>query len=89
MATRLLEGGDRVAGTGHNTAALKKTAARYGDAFRPATLDVTDTAAVKDSIDRAAAAPGNLDAAAVLAAVGVTRPRSTVVTAHVSSLGSS
>ncbi|MGW5095448.1 SDR family NAD(P)-dependent oxidoreductase [Streptomyces nodosus] len=71
MATRLLEGGDRVAGTGRNTAVLEKIAARYGDAFRPATLDVTDTAAVKDSIDRAAAAPGNIDVAVNNAGYGM------------------
>ncbi|AJE44458.1 SDR family oxidoreductase [Streptomyces nodosus] len=71
MATRLLEGGDRVAGTGRNTAALEEIAARYGDAFWPATLDVTDTAAVKDTIDRAAAALGNIDVAVNNAGYGM------------------
>ncbi|MFJ3820635.1 SDR family NAD(P)-dependent oxidoreductase [Streptomyces nodosus] len=71
MATRLLEGGDRAAGTGRNTAALEKIAARYGDAFWPATLDGTDIAAVKDTIDRAAAALGNVDVAVNNAGYGM------------------
>ncbi|MER6274643.1 SDR family oxidoreductase [Streptomyces sp900105755] len=61
IAAQLLERGDRVAGTGRNTDALHEIAATYGDAFWPAELDVTDTDAVRTTIDRAAAELGRLD----------------------------
>ncbi|MER7810380.1 SDR family oxidoreductase [Streptomyces sp900116325] len=61
IATQLLERGDRVAGTGRNTAALEEIAAAYGDAFWPALLDVTDTELVKETVDRAAAELGGIN----------------------------
>ena len=61
MTEQLLERGDRVAGTVRKMEALDDLKAQYGDRFRPALLDVSDTAAVKKTINEAFATMGRID----------------------------
>lgn len=61
ITERLLARGDRVAGVGRNQDALAELSDKYGAAFWPSVLDVTDTSAVKTVVDAAAAALGRLD----------------------------
>ncbi|WP_242454451.1 SDR family NAD(P)-dependent oxidoreductase [Bailinhaonella thermotolerans] len=56
-----LEAGDAVVATARNVEPLADLAARYPATLRPMPLDVTDRAAVREVVDRAAAAFGRLD----------------------------
>lgn len=56
IAEQLLTRGDRVAGTGRDTAALDVLKQCYGGAFWSAVLDFTDVRAVKSAVDEAAVA---------------------------------
>ncbi|MFI6031971.1 SDR family NAD(P)-dependent oxidoreductase [Amycolatopsis magusensis] len=56
-----LSRGDKVAATARSTASLGDLAATYGDAVLPLELDVTDRAAVFESVKRAAGHFGRLD----------------------------
>ena len=62
MTEKLLARGDRVAATARRTAALDGLKERHGEALRVISLDVTDTAAVRSSVDDAFAAFGRIDA---------------------------
>ena len=61
MTEKLLARGDRVVGTLRRAGALDDLAARYGDNLRIATLDVTDTSAVRTTIRDAFTAMGRID----------------------------
>lgn len=61
MTEKLLERGDRVVGTLRRAGALDDLAERYGDHLRIVTLDVTDTAAVRATIEGAFRAMGRID----------------------------
>jgi len=61
VTEKLLARGDRVAATLRNPAALDDLKARYGDRLWLATLDVTDTAAVRRVVDRAFVELGRID----------------------------
>ena len=52
LTTQLLGLGDRVVGTVRRLDAVADLAERYPDTFRPELLDVTDTAAIRDVVDR-------------------------------------
>jgi NAD(P)-dependent dehydrogenase (short-subunit alcohol dehydrogenase family) len=56
-----LSRGDQVAATARNTASLDELVAAYGDAVLPLALDVTDKAAVFDSVKQAKEHFGRLD----------------------------
>ena len=53
LTEKLLDRGDRVAATVRRADALDDLRDRYGDRLWVATLDVTDTAAVRRVVDRA------------------------------------
>jgi NAD(P)-dependent dehydrogenase (short-subunit alcohol dehydrogenase family) len=53
LVEQLLSRGDRVAATARKTAALDDLAAQYGDRLWRASLDVTDTAAIRAVVDQA------------------------------------
>ncbi|MFJ8231900.1 SDR family oxidoreductase [Streptomyces sp. NPDC094448] len=57
----LLERGDRVAATARRPETLDDLAKRHGDRLWTAALDVTDTAAVRRTVDEAFAALGRID----------------------------
>ena len=61
LAEQLLARGDRVFATLRKVGALDDLQAAYGDRLRVATLDVTDTAAVRRVVDEAFAAFGRID----------------------------
>ena len=61
LTQKLLARGDRVAATLRKTDALDDLKARYGDHLWTATLDVTDTPAIRDVVARAFAALGRID----------------------------
>ncbi|MEU3986624.1 SDR family oxidoreductase [Streptomyces sp. NPDC026672] len=61
MTEQLLERGDRVAGTVRRPGSVDDLVATYGDAFWTARLDVTDTPAVKEVVDRAFTELGRID----------------------------
>jgi NAD(P)-dependent dehydrogenase (short-subunit alcohol dehydrogenase family) len=61
MSEQLLARGERVAGTVRKLAAVADLKARYGDQLWLAQLDVTDTAAVRRTVDAAYAALGRID----------------------------
>ncbi|NYE63492.1 NAD(P)-dependent dehydrogenase (short-subunit alcohol dehydrogenase family) [Duganella sp. 1224] len=61
MSEQLLARGERVAGTVRKLAAADDLKARYGDQLWLAQLDVTDTAAVRRTVDAAFAALGRID----------------------------
>ncbi len=61
MSEQLLARGERVAGTVRKLAAVDDLKARYGDQLWLAQLDVTDTAAVRRTVDAAFAALGRID----------------------------
>ncbi|MEV7729124.1 SDR family oxidoreductase [Streptomyces sp. NPDC087917] len=60
LTTQLLERGDAVIGTVRNLDKVSDLAEKYPDTFRPEILDVTDTAAVRKTVDAAFAA-GRVD----------------------------
>lgn len=61
MSEQLLARGERVAGTVRKLAAVDDLTARYGDQLWLAQLDVTDTTAVRRTVDAAYAALGRID----------------------------
>jgi NAD(P)-dependent dehydrogenase (short-subunit alcohol dehydrogenase family) len=61
MTEKLLARGDRVAATLRKVEVLDELKARYGDRLWIASLDVTDTKAVHQTIDRAFAELGRID----------------------------
>lgn len=61
LTERLLEQGHRVAATIRKPDALDDLKARYGDRLWIGVLDLTDTAAIKETIDKAFAALGRID----------------------------
>jgi NAD(P)-dependent dehydrogenase (short-subunit alcohol dehydrogenase family) len=61
MTERLLERGDRVAATARTPERLADLAAEYGDQLWVAALDVTDTAALRATVERAFAELGRID----------------------------
>lgn len=61
LTDKLLARGDRVAATARDVRTLDDLRARYRDRLWVASLDVTDTAAVRDVVDRAFAALGRID----------------------------
>ena len=61
LATQLLERGDRVVGTVRRPDAVADLAAAHPETFRVEILDVTDTAAVREVLDRSFAALGQID----------------------------
>ncbi|MFJ7496975.1 SDR family NAD(P)-dependent oxidoreductase [Streptomyces sp. NPDC097727] len=60
LTTQLLERGDRDIGTVRDTGKATDLAEKYPDTFRSEILDVTDTAAVRKTVDQAFAA-GRVD----------------------------
>ncbi|MER6290123.1 SDR family oxidoreductase [Streptomyces sviceus] len=61
ITEQLLERGDKVAGTIRRSGSVDDLVAKYGDDFWVTTLDVTDTPAVKEVVDRAFADLGRID----------------------------
>jgi len=61
LTTQLLERGDRVVGTVRRADTVAELAEHHPDTFRAELLDVTDTAAVRDVVDRSFAALGRID----------------------------
>ncbi|MFE1839685.1 SDR family oxidoreductase [Streptomyces sviceus] len=61
ITEQLLERGDKVAGTIRRPGSVDDLVAKYGDDFWVTTLDVTDTPAVKEVVDRAFADLGRID----------------------------
>lgn len=61
LTERLLERGDRVAATLRRTSALEDLKLQYGDRLWIASLDLTDTAAIRTTVDRAFAEIGRID----------------------------
>ena len=61
MTEQLLERGDKVAGTIRRPGSVDDLVAKYGDRFWVASLDVTDTPAVKEVVGRAFADLGRID----------------------------
>ena len=61
LAELLLQRGDRVAATVRKPDALQNLAAKYGDRLRVAILDVTNSAAVRNVVDRAFAELQRID----------------------------
>lgn len=61
MTERLLASGDRVAGTLRDRAVLGDLPARHGDRLWLTTLDLTDTAAIRNVVDAAWMAMGRID----------------------------
>ncbi|MEV7152265.1 SDR family oxidoreductase [Streptomyces sp. NPDC093084] len=61
MARQLLERGDRVAATGRDLDGLAGLARTHGDRVWTARLDVTDTTAIRQTVDRAFADLGRID----------------------------
>ncbi|HWB37007.1 MAG TPA: SDR family oxidoreductase [Rugosimonospora sp.] len=61
LTEQLLAGGQRVAATARNTASLSDLATRYGERLWTATLDVTDTPALRAVVERAFADLGRID----------------------------
>ncbi|GGX69753.1 SDR family oxidoreductase [Streptomyces minutiscleroticus] len=61
LTEQLLARGDRVAATARRPEALDDLAARHGDRLWRARLDVTDTSALREVVDRAFAGLGRID----------------------------
>ncbi|MER6540380.1 SDR family oxidoreductase [Streptomyces sp900105755] len=61
MTEQLLEKGHKVAGTIRRPGSVDDLVAKYGDTFWVASLDVTDTPAVKEVVDRAFTELGRID----------------------------
>jgi len=53
LTEQLLEGGDQVVGTVRDTDKVRDLVERYPAAFRAEVLDVTDTPAIREFVDRA------------------------------------
>ena len=61
LASQLLEHGDRVAGTVRDTGKVADLLDGYPETFRASVLDVTDTAAIREVVERAFAELGRID----------------------------
>jgi NAD(P)-dependent dehydrogenase (short-subunit alcohol dehydrogenase family) len=61
LTTQLLERGDRVVGTARRLDAASDLTERYPDAFRAELLELTDTTAIRDVIDRSFTNLGRID----------------------------
>jgi NAD(P)-dependent dehydrogenase (short-subunit alcohol dehydrogenase family) len=61
LTQQLLDRGDRVAGTVRNTAKVADLLERHPETFRAEVLDVTDTVAVHEVVDRSFAELGRID----------------------------
>jgi NAD(P)-dependent dehydrogenase (short-subunit alcohol dehydrogenase family) len=61
LTEQLLERGDRVVGTVRDAGKVADFAARHPDTFRAEVLDLTDTPAIRDVVDRAFASRGRID----------------------------
>jgi NAD(P)-dependent dehydrogenase (short-subunit alcohol dehydrogenase family) len=71
LTERLLDRGDRVAATLRRTNALDDLKERYGDRLWIASLDLTDTTAIRTTVDRAFAELGRIDVAVSNAGYGL------------------
>ncbi len=71
LTERLLARGDKVAATLRRTDALDDLKAQYGDRLWIASLDLTDTAAIRTTVDRAFAEFGHIDVAVSNAGYGL------------------
>ena len=71
LTQQLLERGDRVAATARRTEALDALAARFGDRLWRRSLDVTDTAELREAVDRAFAELGRIDVIVANAGYGL------------------
>ena len=61
LADQLLRRGDRVIGTVRDTSKVTDALDRYPTLFHAEVLDMTDTAGIRDVVDRAFARPGGID----------------------------
>jgi NAD(P)-dependent dehydrogenase (short-subunit alcohol dehydrogenase family) len=61
LTVQLLERGDRVVGTVRRPDSVSDITERYPDTFRMELLDVTDTTAIRDVVNRSFARPGRID----------------------------
>jgi NAD(P)-dependent dehydrogenase (short-subunit alcohol dehydrogenase family) len=61
LSEQLLERGDRVVGTVRDTGKVTDLLKRYAEAFHPETLDVTDTAAIREVVERSFARLERID----------------------------
>jgi NAD(P)-dependent dehydrogenase (short-subunit alcohol dehydrogenase family) len=61
LTEQLLTRGDRVVGTVRNTSKVDDLLARYHETFRAEVLDVTDTAAIREVVERSFAQLGRID----------------------------
>ncbi|MBB2903591.1 NAD(P)-dependent dehydrogenase (short-subunit alcohol dehydrogenase family) [Kineococcus radiotolerans] len=61
MTEQLLQKGERVAATARDTSSLQDLAAHYGEQLWTATLDVTDTPAIRTVIEKAFTELGRID----------------------------
>jgi NAD(P)-dependent dehydrogenase (short-subunit alcohol dehydrogenase family) len=61
LTQQLLERGERVVGTVRRADTVADLVERYPDTFHPELLDVTDTAAMRDVVDRSFAQLGRID----------------------------
>jgi NAD(P)-dependent dehydrogenase (short-subunit alcohol dehydrogenase family) len=61
LTHQLLERGDRVIGTVRETSKIAELIERYPDAFRAEVPDVTDTAAIREVVERSFAQFGRID----------------------------
>jgi NAD(P)-dependent dehydrogenase (short-subunit alcohol dehydrogenase family) len=61
LADQLLERGDRVVGTVRDTGKVADLVKRYPEAFHAELLDVTDTAAIREIVERSFARLGRID----------------------------
>jgi NAD(P)-dependent dehydrogenase (short-subunit alcohol dehydrogenase family) len=71
MTEKLLRRGDRVIGTARRTEALSDLSAAHGELLHVAALDLTDTAAIRATIDNAFARFGRIDVIVSNAAYGL------------------
>jgi NAD(P)-dependent dehydrogenase (short-subunit alcohol dehydrogenase family) len=61
LTDQLLKRGDRVVGTVRNTGKVADLIERYPEAFHAEVLDVTDTAAIREAVERSFARLGRID----------------------------
>jgi NAD(P)-dependent dehydrogenase (short-subunit alcohol dehydrogenase family) len=71
LTEQLLDRGDRVVGTVQRPSTVADLAGRYPKLLRVEVLDVTDTAAIRDVVDRSFAAMGQIDVAVSNAGYGL------------------
>jgi NAD(P)-dependent dehydrogenase (short-subunit alcohol dehydrogenase family) len=71
LAEQLLARGDRIAGTVRNPETVADLVKNYPDLFRAEVLDVTDTAAIRDVVNRTFADLGRVDAVVSNAGYGL------------------